>query len=292
MTNRMKSAIWINGNKLVMNYPQFNGGERNIRITESFLNIGEDTVSVYALLFDSSAVMDLLLVCDAVRRMGVRSIDLTIPYLPYARQDRVMVSGEALSVKVFASLINSIEAHKVTIYDCHSDVGVSLIDNCVNISQEELIYKCLNINDEGIVVGCSSANDFVKYTSDVVIVAPDRGAMKKAYNIAKSAVNAKLECAGKLRDVSTGDITGITFNPNESIDGKNCLIPDDISDAGGTFYYLGQHIKENNNPKNIGLIVTHGIFAKGAEYLYEYLDDVFTIDYNNPNELKIVRLDK
>lgn len=309
MPNRMKSSIYINGYKLKVDYPQFNGGERNIRIPDGFVKTyssklysnhgGEYPVArkdysvakIHALLFDSNAIMDLLLVCDAVRRMGVDNIRLTIPYLPAARQDRVMVKGEAFSLGVVADLINSIRASSVTIYDCHSDVGPALIHNCVNVSQEELISNCLlfdsNLKPKSSVL---CPEEFIKYTHDSVIIAPDGGAMKKAFKVAKSAVNARLECAGKIRDVETGEIHGITFKPNESIDGENCLIADDISDAGGTFHYLSKHIKENHKPKNIGLLVTHGIFAKGAEYLYEYIDDIFVIDYSEPNKNKIIRL--
>ena len=271
MTNRMKSAIWINGNKLVIDYPQFNGGERNIRIPERFLQGAKN--SVYALLFDSSAVMDLLLVCDAVRRMGVRSIDLTIPYLPYARQDRVCNYGEAHSFKVFCGLINSINAASVTVYDPHSYVCEALINNVIIVHQEEPIIQYLGAD----------------ITYDVII-SPDGGAIKKAFNLARE-IGAQFESAVKFRNVSTGEVEKSIFQPIESIDGKKCIIIDDIGDGMASFMYLAKEIFSENSPLLLDLYVTHAICSNGTKEVYKYFENIFTLDYTNPNDAKIIRLD-
>lgn len=306
MPNRMQSAIYINNHKLEMDYPQFNGGERNVKVPVDFLklehyvpnphgiNIINDIpefCKIHALLFDSNAVIDLLLTCDAVRRMGIKYIDLTIPYFPAARQDRVMVEGEALSVKVMADLINSIKARSVTIYDPHSDVTPALIDNVNSIFQEELVANLLEFNDNlSVRESFKYPNSFLNYVKDVVVIAPDGGAIKKATKVAKSVVNGSFESAGKVRDVSTGQITGISFKPDKSIDGKIVLIPDDLCDAGNSFYYLAKYIRENHNPEKIGLLVTHGLFVDGVDKLKEYIDNIYTFDYTDPKGLKIIEL--
>ena len=301
MTNRMKSAIYVNGHKIEMDYPQFNGGERNIRLPDEVMSVSfssnpsDYVFNVHALLFDSNSVMDLLLVCDAVKRISRFSAigTLTVPYVPYSRQDRVCNKGEAFGLKVFCDLINSIGAHLVVIYDPYSDVTPALINNVEVWSQDKIVAEILYQNEDIHTIEKSSYTlpiEFVKYCKDVVVISPDGGAIKKAKNIAKSAVNARLEIAGKIRDVTDGSITGIFFNPSKSIDAKNCLIPDDISDKGMSFYYLSNHIRDKHNPDNIGLLITHGLFVDGVEKLYESIDDIFTINYTVPNELRIIRL--
>lgn len=302
MPNMLKSAIFVNGNKIEMDYPQFNGGERNIKVDKEFLEASVfgmtpahsllDYCNVYALLFDSSAIMDLLLVCDAVRRQGVQDIRLTVPYVPYARQDRVMVKGESLSIKVMCDLINSIQAISVTIFDPHSDVTSALINNVVVKSQEGLIAGMLKFDEDANILSDRDTypDSFMSYCKDTTVVAPDGGAAKKAYKVAKTIVNGSFEKAGKIRDVTNGDIVGVSFKPDASVDGKTLLIPDDISDGGYSFLYLAKHIKENHNPEKIGLLVTHGLFAKGVDDLKKYLDNIYAIDYSSPSKLKILEL--
>lgn len=82
-------------------------------------------------------IMRLFLATDAVRRMGVETVHLHIPYVPYARQDRVCYPGEALSAAVFAKLINAQGYDSVHCWDCHSDVMPALIDRCTN----HLLYR-------------------------------------------------------------------------------------------------------------------------------------------------------
>ena len=286
MKNRMKSEIFINGNKLKSDYPEFNGGERNVLVPESFLikEYYEQGLSgmvlvegvpefceIHALIFNSNALMDLLLVCDAIKRMGIKYIDLTIPYIPYARQDRVCNYGEAHSLKVFSSLINSIEARKVTVYDPHSDVCEALINN-INIIEQYHPLLSNNITDYE------------------VIISPDGGAIKKAFKLAMKN-NSKFESASKFRNTETGNIENVIFTPSESIDGKNCLIVDDLADAGGSFYHLGKKIREDCSPKNLSLYVTHGLFVNGTDELYNIFDDIYTLDYTLPEVAKIIRLD-
>ena len=301
MTNRMQSAIYVNGNKIEMDYPQFNGGERNIKLPDEIINTGflsdpsKYCFTIYALLFDSKSIMDMLLVSDALDSLFIESPfyrkKLFIPYLPYARQDRLMVKGEALGVRTMANLINSINAESVTIFDCHSDVGPALINNCINVSQEELVSNCLNFNtDLEPVPSDRCPKEFIKYCKDVVVIAPDGGAIKKAFKIARSCVNARFETAGKTRDVTNGNIVDVSFKPNKSVDDKTCLIPDDIADNGMSFRYLGMKILNEHKPNKLGLLVTHGIFASGTNKLYEIFDDIFTIDYINPEQYKIIRL--
>lgn len=295
----MKSAIFVNGNKVEMDYPQFNAGERNIKIPKNWLTghhpvpslFGQNktrmsvrgSCEVYALLFDSNSIMDLLLVCDAVRGMGVRDIDLTIPYVAYARQDRRCVEGEPHSLKVFSNLINYIGARKVTVYDPHSDVCEALIDNIEITQQHEPLIDSVGIPTQ--LYDC--------------IISPDGGAIKKCSKLLTEINSLKgegdtlsfMESAQKKRNLKTGKIEKVVFNPSESIDGKRCCVFDDLADLGGSFYYLGKEIRDNFTPKVLDLYVTHGLFVEGAEKLYKIFDNIYTLDYTDPKDIKVIRLE-
>jgi len=71
--------------------------------------------------------------------MDVETINLFIPYFPAARQDRVMIQGEPLSVKVYADIINNANVNKVTVYDAHSEVTSAVLNNCKVITNHKFI---------------------------------------------------------------------------------------------------------------------------------------------------------
>ena len=77
------------------------------------------------------SIIQLLLLNDALKRQGAEVIDLYIPYFPGARQDRVCNRGEALSVKVYADLINQQNFNQVFIFDPHSDVTAALLNKAI-----------------------------------------------------------------------------------------------------------------------------------------------------------------
>jgi ribose-phosphate pyrophosphokinase len=141
----------------------FSGGEVHIKLQDS-----AEEVLVSARLNDSNEVMKLLLAVDALRRNGSKTISAFIPYLPYARQDRVMVGGEPLSIKVMCNLINSCNFEKVYVFDVHSEVSLALLDNCELISNYSLAKQVLS-----------------KHT-DYLLVSPDAGALKKIYKLAEA----------------------------------------------------------------------------------------------------------
>lgn len=233
----------------------FSGGEVHIKLKKESV----DHVLVSSRLNTSDDVMNLLMSTDALRRLGARKIDVLIPYLPYARQDRVMVKGEPLSIKVFCDLINSQNYNKVITYDLHSEVSGALLNNLEHIDNYGLVMQIIESDD------------------DFILVSPDSGAMKKIYNLAKYiGYNKEIVCAEKVRNVKTGDIIK-THVPFDNFGGKDILIVDDICDGGRTFIELGKVLKSKNCGK-IYLFVTHGIFSKGLDVLLEHIDHIYTTD--------------
>lgn len=242
------------GKSIEFNAFVFNGGEPHIKIAEK--NIGNAITITHRL--NSFNDLGLLLVAtDALRRMGVKDIKVLIPYFPAARQDRVMVSGEALSVKVYADIINAQNYSEVMVFDPHSEVTAALLNNVKVIQNYEFVKQCLShINEE------------------VLLISPDGGALKKIYKVSEYLGGVEVIECSKKRDVKTGKLSGFRVY-EEDLKGKHCVIVDDICDGGGTFLGLTTALKEKNAGK-LSLIVSHGIFSKGFEELKKSFDTVFT----------------
>jgi ribose-phosphate pyrophosphokinase len=203
-------------------------------------------------------IIELLLVCDAIKRAGAILNKLTIPYVPFARQDRINTNGECFSLAVFASLINGLNAREVLVTDPHSDVVAALINNCRIFPQHEVFVGWLDGK------------------SDFYLVSPDGGALKKIYKLAER-VNCLgvIECS-KNRNVKTGEITGVkVYADGRPAEGKDCYIVDDICDGGRTFIEVAKELKKLN-PRKIVLMVTHGFFTKGLSVFDGLIDEIIT----------------
>src|SRR5690606_20401798 len=141
----------------------------------------------------------------------------------------------------------------------------ALLNNCHVINNHEFVRECL---------GDISDNDG-RYNP--IIISPDAGSNKKIKDLAKyiheldggdtGNVITVVKC-DKSRDVSTGNISGFEVY-SDDLQGRDCIIVDDICDGGGTFIGLAQEL-EKKNAGSLYLIVTHGIFSKGLKELCGY----------------------
>lgn len=241
----------------------FNGGEAHIKLKSAV----PQKVTIEAALKNSGYVMELLMATDALRRAGAAEITLIAPYIPYGRQDRVMVPGEPLSIRVFANLINSQNYKTVYTLDNHSPVTTALLDRCVEIDNMPIMKELLsNENSLGI------------------LVSPDAGSEKKVQKIAQKLHRFVIR-ASKIRDVQTGVITATKIDHPDDTN-YNCIIIDDICDGGRTFYELAKVLKEKGAFKVI-LYVSHGIFSQGVYKLKEYIDKIYTTNcFREDNDLR------
>ncbi|MBB4801087.1 ribose-phosphate pyrophosphokinase [Flavobacterium nitrogenifigens] len=232
----------------------FSGGEPHIKINPDF-----DPNRKVTITHRLNSFNDLGLLCitvDALRRMDVKIIDLFIPYFPAARQDRVMIPGEPLSVKVYADIINALQLSKVYVFDAHSEVTPALLNNSTVIPNYTFIKAVLeNIGN------------------DVKLISPDGGALKKIYKVSEFLGGVEVVECSKSRDVKTGKLSGFKVYEDD-LQGMDCLIVDDICDGGGTFVGLAEELKKKNAGK-LYLAVSHGIFNKGFEVL-NCFDKIFT----------------
>lgn len=241
-----------------INYKKFDfpsGCEPHIKIA-TYLK-SQDGIIVTHRIKSSSDIITLLLAVDALKRMGERNMELFIPYLPFARQDRVMVEGEPLSVKVMADLINSCGFEKVTIYDPHSEVCLALINNSEVYNNHNFVKKVLQDK------------------SNYMIVCPDAGAYKKIFKLCQALnYTDRIALCNKIRNVATGEILSTTCDV-EDFKRKDVYIVDDICDGGGTFILLAEELKARNCGK-VNLVVSHGIFSKGTDL--KNIDHIYTTD--------------
>lgn len=268
-----KFTPFLNQEEIKFQSFTFSGGEPHIKINPDFDHNQKVTITHRLNSFN-----DLGLLCitvDALRRMEVKIIDLFIPYFPAARQDRVMIKGESLSVKVYADIINALQLNKVFVFDAHSEVTPALVNNCEVIPNHTFIKEVLKVIGE-----------------KVKLISPDGGALKKIYKVSEFLGGIDVVECSKSRDVKTGKLSGFKVYEDD-LNRMDCLIVDDICDGGGTFVGLAEELKKKNAGK-LYLAVSHGIFNKGFEVL-NCFDGIFTTNSVKDFEgesVQVIRLDQ
>lgn len=237
----------------------FPGGELNVKLTNP--HVAVERVLIHADLHSPKDTMELILVTDALRRAGVEDIGLSMPYIPYARQDRICNPGESMSLKVFCDLINSQNYFNVFVADPHSEVAVALLNRCIVEEQAGCIV-------EMIQYGAMELDP-----KEILLVSPDAGADKKTQNVAKYVGFKDIIHASKIRDTTNGKITGTEVYCGD-LGNQDLLIVDDICDGGYTFIELAKVLRTKTTGE-IYLYITHGIFSKGLGVFDGLIDKVF-----------------
>lgn len=244
----------LKGNQPVLfNTLLFPGGEVGVRIgTDTQYLATSSYNTIIARLQNANDILMLAMLVDALRRMDSAPIRLFMPYIPYARQDRVCNKGESNSLKVFAGLINAMNFEKVIVCDPHSDVAAAVFDRLTIITQREIIGQHDALNKRII-------------ETHAEFVSPDAGANKKTSELAGYFGRESFIRADKLRDLSTGQIKeAVVFA--DDLTGKTIIIVDDICDGGRTFIELAKALKAKGAERVI-LYVTHAILSKGTKVL-------------------------
>jgi len=216
----------------------FAGGERHIQLEAVTLK-NDATLSIQASLTSSNDVMDLLLIENALRHAFGQTIKINVelPYLPYARQDRVCAEGQAFSLEVMAKVLQLMSINQLVTWDCHSQVGIDLT-GAYNVTPAEIIQS-------------DAALSALLKQPESVLVCPDKGAVARCENIQK------------------------TMGLDNDLTGKCAVISDDICDGGYTFIKIAEQLKAKGAAR-IVLFVTHGIFSKGLDVFDGLIDEVIT----------------
>ena len=237
----------------------FPGGEQHVRVTGPCAN---EEVWIVSRMTDARSFMQFAIAVDAVRNAGGIPCGF-IPYLPYAQQDRIMVPGDPLSIRVIADLLRSLDLKRLRIYDPHSDVAPALLPGVEVIDNSEFVKWAIKQTKT--------------YPS---IASPDAGAMKKIFGLAKKIKFGGLVFGSKIRDLQTGDIIR-QYLTGDDITGRSCLIVDDIIVGGRTFTELAKLLRDKG-AESVYLAVSHGVFSQSIVSLREHIDGIFVTD-SRPN---------
>ena len=245
----------------------FSGGERHVQLTHlhsgvsTFLTV-PSKLTIRARLHTADDLFDLLLTENAlVEAFGNLPIDIEVPYLPYARQDRVCAPGQAFSLAVMARVLGpATPTRRIAVWDCHSTVGIDLTG-------------ATNVTASDVVLSHPALRDLIQQPN-TVLVCPDKGARSRCQHMASALGEVPLVYCEKVRDPKTGRISGVSVSV-DNLAGKTAVITDDICDGGMTFIKIAEQLRANQVEKII-LFATHGIFSKGLDVFNGLIDHVYT----------------
>lgn len=207
---------------------------------------GEDVFIIQPTCYPANDnLMELLITLDALRRSSAKRITAVLPYFGYARQDRRTGPRTPISAKLVANLITSAGANRVLTLDLHA----GQIQGFFDIPTDNLIVSPVFIPDmEKRFQG-----------EDLVIVSPDVGGVVRARAIAKR-LNCDLAIIDKRREKA-----GVSevMNVIGDVEGKVCIMVDDIVDSAGTLCNAAVALMENK-AKSVYAYVVHGVLSGGA----------------------------
>lgn len=240
---------------------KFGDGEERVWVDDSSsMNPRLETVIFYSSKRSSDGssvnIFALFMLLDVVKRICTGKVYIVAPYLPYSRQDRCYPDGYPISAKVVAHGLSRADA--IFTMDLHSEQLQGFYNvPVINISVRNWFSHFITALSDGNI---TLPDGTVVMSSNVVIVAPDAGGLKRAHAVA-SAINIPLVIkADKRRDgpgqVKILDIIG-------DVKGKTCFIVDDIVDGGSTLILVAEALQAKG-AKYIAAFVTHPVLSGNA----------------------------
>lgn len=223
----------------------FPDGELYVKLTAPEKVSLQDVV-VASTLFpeQDKRLFKTLLVINAVKNANAKRVVALIPYLAYSRQDKVFLPGEPVSACVVVKSLRAAGADALVTVDVHSVRALECFEGPV-----------VNVPVSDIIV--SSA---LRYLEKPVIIAPDKGALERAF-IAAKAHGLEYDYLIKQRDKVTG---AVTYTPRElSVKGRDVIVVDDIISTGGTIAESAK-ILLKSGAKRVVVVATHGLLVSDA----------------------------
>lgn len=234
-----------------LNVPLGKASVRRFADQEIFVEVqenvrGEDVFVVQPTSFPANDhLMELLIMIDAMRRSSARRITAVLPYFGYARQDRRASGRTPISAKLVANLITEAGADRVLTLDLHA----GQIQGFFDIPTDNLYG--LPILTRDIKANYDIAN--------VMVVSPDVGGVVRARALAKR-LDCLLAIVDKRRD-RPGESE--VMNIIGEVEGKDCLLIDDIVDSGGTLCNAADALLAKG-AASVTAYITHGVLSGGA----------------------------
>jgi ribose-phosphate pyrophosphokinase len=207
---------------------------------------GEDVFVIQSTSFPANDhLMELLILVDALRRASARRVTAVIPYFGYARQDRKPGPRTPISAKLVANLIERAGADRVLSVDLHA----GQIQGFFDIPTDNLFAAPAMVRD---IKG--------RYElANLMVVSPDVGGVVRARSLAKR-IDAPLAIVDKRRE-RPGESE--VMNIIGEVEGKCCILLDDIVDSGGTLCNAADALLEQGAEQVLAYI-THGVLSGGA----------------------------
>ena len=234
-----------------VNLPLTKASIRRFSDMEVFVEIeenvrGEDVFVIQSTSYPANDnLMELLVTLDALRRGSARRVTAVIPYFGYARQDRKSGPRTPISAKLVANLITEAGADRVLTMDLHA----GQIQGFFDIPTDNLYAEPVLAND--IQERMNGA--------DLVIVSPDVGGVVRARGMAKR-LGADLAIIDKRRErAGVSEVMNIIGE----VDGRTCILVDDIVDSAGTLCNAAVALMEAGAAA-VSAYVTHGVLSGGA----------------------------
>ena len=229
------------------NVTQFADGECSVSVFEPVR--GKDVFIVQSTCNHvNDNLMELLIMIDAMRRASAGRITAVIPYFGYARQDRKAKSRDPISAKLVANLITAAGADRVLTMDLHA----AQIQGFFDIPVDNLMGANLFVKH--------FTRKFGKGNEDVMVVSPDVGSTARARNFSmKLGVNMAIVDKRRER-ANQSEVMNIIGN----VEGKTCILLDDIVDTAGSLCGAAKAIKEVGGAKAVYACATHGVLSGPA----------------------------
>ncbi|WP_116969560.1 ribose-phosphate pyrophosphokinase [Blastomonas sp. UPD001] len=208
---------------------------------------GEDVFVIQSTGYPANDnLMELLICIDALKRASARRITAVIPYFGYARQDRKPGPRTPISAKLVANLITVAGADRVLSVDLHA----GQIQGFFDIPTDNLYAAPVMAADIQARFG----------EHKLMVVSPDVGGVVRARALAKRLDNAPLAIVDKRRErPGESEVMNIIGN----VEGRFCILIDDIVDSGGTLCNAAQALKDAG-AVDVVSYVTHGVLSGGA----------------------------
>ena len=224
---------------------RFSDGEINVEILENIR--GRETFIVQPTCPPAADnLMELLVMVDAAKRASASRITAVIPYFGFARQDRrPRASRVPITAKLVAKLIGVAGVDRVLTVDLHADQIQGFFDIAVD-----------NVYASPILLG----DVWKQRYKDMVVVSPDVGGVVRARALAKRLDDADLVIIDKRRDrANQSEVMNIIGD----VDGKNCVMIDDMVDTAGTLCHAASALK-SHGAESVSAYITHPVLSGPA----------------------------
>ena len=224
----------------------FSDGELRVEIEENVR--GHDTFIIQSTCSPTNKnVMEIMLIADALKRSSASKITAVVPYYGYARQDRRVRSARVpISAKVVADMFRSVGIDRVLTIDLHSETIQGFFDMPAdNVYATKLMVDDIKSNNERI---------------EIVVVSPDVGGVVRSRALAKLLDGTDLAIIDKRRAAAN---QSEVMNIIGEVEGKVCIVPDDIIDTAGTLCNAANALKEKG-AKAVKAYITHPVLSGPA----------------------------